>query len=136
MTDRPRQSRWSAATLLAPASAAVFAGSVAWAADHPPASAQTTAASTADPGAAQTEATRRADAARALAERSELAALREEVGLLREQVAALRAGGTTAAGGTSGRSTPPSTATRKRTSTPAPARPAPAPATQATTGGS
>jgi len=59
MTDGPgHRPRLSTAALLAPAAAAVLAGSLSWAAGHPPAAPLTKPAGTASPTAGQTAAER------------------------------------------------------------------------------
>ncbi len=129
MTERGRHAGWTAAALLAPASAAVFAGSAAWANDHDPSAAKTSAT--------QSE-TDEAVAAQLARRTQEVTKLRAEVAELRDQVAGLPARGDGATSGTtkaSGGSTSPRTSTSTAPRTAAP-RPAPAPPTQTTTGGS
>lgn len=113
MTERGRHPRWTAAVLLAPASAAVFAGSTAWANDHDPAAVKQTAAAQI---AGRTEEVRK---------------LRVEVAELRDRVAGLQA----RADGASSSTAPKTKAPAATPKTAAPAA-APAPATQTTTGGS
>ncbi len=118
MTDA-RHSRWTAAALLAPASAAVFAGSVAWASGHSPgaASAEPVAAQPAsaqqvglvavDPAVAARRAALRRDVEKSTAR---VTALRKQVEALTAQVSELNRTGTTSRTGASR-----STATRRTT---------------------
>jgi hypothetical protein len=112
MTDRARQAPWVAAAMLAPLSAATFAGTVAWAA---PDRAQATASVTASPAPTAVSATGDEVDERIRRESARVARLRAEVARLRGQVADARTVGT-------GRTT-----TRR----PAPGRPGP-PASSAT----
>jgi len=132
-TERGRHPRWSVAALLAPASAAVFAGTVGRTADHQ----QVTSAS-ASSSQKSGEHQKSGDHQPSSADGE---ALERQVAALRTQVAHLTRGRTSSKPST--RPTRPSAPaassarapkrTRKQTAAPAPAL---APATQTTTGGS
>jgi TolA-binding protein len=135
------------AALIAPATAAVFAGTMSWSAGHPPATAATLAKASA-PLAAAGSTGHDSDAdldQQIAAQTAQVKALRTQVAILRNEVAALK--GTPAKASTQKTTTGRSTATARRnsgssgSSAPAPRAasapaPAPAPATNTTTGGS
>jgi len=126
MTDGPgHRPRLSTAALLAPAAAAVLAGSLSWAAGHPPAGAPLTkSAVTASPTPGQV------DAERARQSR-DLQRLREQVQSLRAELKDLKnAENNPHPSGTRG-----SNATSRATTDPKPARTTPPPV-HATTGAS
>lgn len=155
-----RHARWSAAALLAPASAAVFAGTVGWASDNQPSfdSAKTPVTQASDPEDQHAETSPDSEASpdaelehEIRAQIAQVEAMRERVAALRRQVAQLRGQAAAADGSTrtttsTARSTAGTTArtatARKTTRAPAATTKAPAPkttrapATSATTGGS
>ena len=96
MTDVTRHTRWSVAALLAPATAAVFAGSVGWAAANTPATSAPQTTKLAAAPLAQAVTGTDVDPSLESAVRAQIAqveALRKQVAELRQQVKALHPGG-------------------------------------------
>ncbi len=141
MTERGRRARWSAALALAPAAAAVFAGTTTWAATHQPGTPGTPTA----PAAPQPSSSADVTALQHTldAEAARVAALQARVAALRKQAAALGhttggrsakvSGGTSRGSTTSRRSPSTRTVTRSRSATRTVSRP---PAVHTVTGGS
>ncbi|MFV0457611.1 MAG: hypothetical protein ACK5MT_02395 [Actinomycetales bacterium] len=154
MTERSRQARWTTVAVLAPITAAMLAGSTAWAAEHDPLAEQKAEAARVEQQREQALAEQQrqhdeAVATQIAAETAEVARLREEVTTLTAQVAdvqaradsqpaAAPAASRPAAGAVSSGSQRSSGSGSRSSSTKkssAPAK-APAPATHAKTGGS
>lgn len=141
-----RHSRWTVAALLAPASAAVFAGAMGWSADHQPVTSAANA-SFSQKGGDHKDDGKHDEGDEALqrqveAQIAQVRAMRRQVAAMRKEVAALKSGKPTkptkptTPGTTTTQPAPapkPTTPTQTQTSAPAPA---PAPPTQTTTGGS
>ena len=153
-----RHSRRSAAALLAPASAAVFAGTMGWTSDHKPV-VPAAATTTLTQAKVQTEhkgsdSARDADLERQVkAQIAQVRTMRRQVAKLRKDVAALRGkapgtgtttppttppsgGGTTPAPAPTTTKPAPAPTTTKPAPAPTTTKPAPAPTTTASTGGS
>ncbi|MBK7623447.1 MAG: hypothetical protein IPJ14_12515 [Kineosporiaceae bacterium] len=135
-----RHSRWSAAALLAPASAAVFAGTMGWTADHDPvlpstpAAATNTALTSAAVQGEHKSSPRDKDLERQIrAQVAQVRTMRRQVAALRKDVAALRgkAPGTGTTTPPTGGATTPAPAPTGTAPAPAPTstKPAPAPTT-------
>jgi len=95
MTDVTRHTRWSVAALLAPATAAVFAGTVGWASANTPAPAAPQTTKLAAAPLAQAVTGTDVDPSLESAVRAQIAqveALRKQVADLRQQVKALHSG--------------------------------------------